>query len=122
MPGDLSARVTMSGLSAVLALTAAAGWIAGAQGAAGVAGGGAVALVNFRWLARSVASIAARAGEDRTAVVGWRRTWLRHLLTVGALGLLLGGGWAHPLAVILGLSVLPPVLVAQGLFAARQGD
>ncbi len=122
MPSDLSARVTVSGLSAVLALTAAAGWIAGAQAAAGVAGGGAIALVNFRWLARSVASIAALAGENRTAVVGWRGTWLRHLLTVGALGWLVGGGWAHPLGVIVGLSVLPPVLVAQGLHAARDRD
>lgn len=122
MPGDLSARVTMSGLAAVLALTAAAGWIGGAQWAAGVAGGGAIALVNFRWLARSVADIAALAGEDRTAVVGWRGMWLRHLLTVGALGFFVGGGWAHPLAVIVGLSVLPPVLVAQGLRAARETD
>ena len=122
MPSDLSARVTLSGLAAVLAVTAAAGWIAGAEGAAGVAGGGAIALVNFRWLAKSAARMAALAREDRSAVVGWRRMSLRHLLTVGALGFLVGGGWAHPLAVIVGLSVLPPVLVAQGLFAARQGD
>ena len=122
MPSDLSARVTLSGLAAVLAVTAAAWWIAGAEGAAGVAGGGAIALVNFRWLAKSAARMAALAREDRSAVVGWRRMSLRHLLTVGALGFLVGGGWAHPLAVIVGLSVLPPVLVAQGLFAARQGD
>ena len=122
MPSDLSARVTLSGLAAVLAVTAAAGWIAGAEGAAGVAGGGAIALVNFRWLAKSAARMAALAREDRSAVVGWRRMWLRHLLTVGALGFLVGGGWAHPLAVIVGLSVLPPVLVAQGLRAARRTD
>ena len=122
MPSDLSARVTVSGLPTVLALTAAAGWIAGAEGAVGVLGGGAVALVNFRWLARSVAKMAALAREDRSAVVGWRGVWLRHLLTVGALGFLVGGGWAHPLAVIVGLSVLPAVLVAQGLRAARETD
>ena len=122
MPSDLSARVTMSGLSAVLALSATAGWIAGAEGAAGVAGGGAIALVNFRWLARSVANVVALAREERTTVMGWHRRWFRHLLTVGALGLLLGSGWAHPLAVIVGLSVLPAVLVAQGLRAARETD
>ena len=122
MPGDLSARVTMSGLAAVLAVTAAAGWIAGAEGAAGVAGGGAVALVNFRWLARSVVGIAALAREGQPVGVRFGGIWLRHLAAFGGLGLLLGSGLAHPLAVIVGLSVLPPVLVAQGLRAARESD
>ncbi|MGH7262651.1 MAG: ATP synthase subunit I, partial [Candidatus Rokuibacteriota bacterium] len=84
----------MSGLPTVVALAAAAGWIAGAEGAVGVAGGGAIALVNFRWLAKSAARMAAFAREDRSVVVGWRGMWLRHLLTVGAVGFLVGGGWA----------------------------
>ena len=120
--GDLSSRVTGSGLATVVTLSAAAGWAAGVEGAAGVAGGGAIALLNFRWLARSMASVAAVVRDGGSGGAAVRGAWLRHLSTVGALGLLLGSGWTHPLAVIVGLSVLPPILVAQGLFAARRGD
>ncbi|MBI2554552.1 MAG: ATP synthase subunit I [Candidatus Rokubacteria bacterium] len=121
--GDLASRVTVSGLSTVVAMAAVAGWIGGLEGAAGVAGGGAVAILNFRWLARSVATVVARVrGEGRSGGVAFRGIWLRHVTTLGALGFLLGSGWTHPLAVIIGLSALPPVLVAQGLFAARQAD
>jgi len=120
--GDLSGRVTWSGLAAVIALSAVAGWAAGVEGAAGVAGGGAVALLNFRWLARSVANAAALVRDGGSGGAALRGAWLRHLSTVGALGLLLGSGWTHPLGVIVGLSVLPPILVAQGLRAAREAD
>jgi len=120
--GDLSGRVTWSGLAAVGALSAVAGWAAGVEGAAGVAGGGAVALLNFRWLARSVANAVALVRDGGSGGAALRGAWLRHLSTVGVLGLLLGSGWTHPLAVILGLSVLPPILIAQGLRAAREAD
>ena len=120
--GDLSSRVTWSGLATVAALSVAAGWAAGVEGAAGVAGGGAIALLNFRWLARSMANVAALVRHGGSAGAGVRGAWLRHLSTVGALGLLLGSGWTHPLAVVLGLSVLPPILIAEGLRAAREAD
>ncbi len=120
--GDLSGRVTWSGLSAVIALSAVAGWAADVEGAAGAAGGGAVALLNFRWLARSVANAVVLVRDGGSGGAALRGAWLRHLSTVGALGLLLGSGWTHPLAVIAGLSVLPPILVAQGLRAAREAD
>jgi hypothetical protein len=120
--GDLSGRVTWSGIATVGALSATAGWVAGVEGAAGVAGGGAVALLNFRWLARSVANVAALVRDGGPGGVALGGAWLRHLSTVGALGLLLGSGWTHPLAVILGLSVLPPIVIAEGLRAAREAD
>src|SRR3990167_2122265 len=120
--GDLSGRVTWSGVAVVMALSAVAGWAAGVEGAAGVAGGGAVALLNFRWLARSVANAVVLVRDGGSGGAALRGAWLRHLSTAGALGLLLGRGWAHPLAVIAGLSVLPPILVAKGLRAAREAD
>ena len=120
--GDLSGRVTWSGLAAVGALSAAAGWAVGAEAAAGVVGGGAVALLNFRWLTRSAAHVAALVRDGGPGGVALRGAWLRHLSTVGALGLLLGSGWTHPLAVILGLSILPPIVIAEGLRAAREAD
>ena len=42
------------------------------------------------------------------------------LVTFGALGLLVAQGWAHPVAVAVGLAALPPVLLAQGLLDARR--
>src|SRR3972149_669154 len=103
--GDLSGRVTWSGLAAVVALSAVAGWAAGVEGATGVAGGGAVALLNFRWLARSVANVVALVRDGGSGGAGLR-----------------GAGRPPPLAVTAGLSVLPPILIAQGLRAAREAD
>jgi hypothetical protein len=37
----------------------------------------------------------------------------------GAVGLLLWSGLVHPVALIAGLSILPPVLIAAGLRSAR---
>ena len=44
---------------------------------------------------------------------------LRHVLLFGAVALLLGYSLVHPLTLVAGLSVLPPVLIAFGLRAAR---
>ena len=54
MTADLAARVTWTGAATVAALTVGAWWLAGVPAAAGVSGGGGIALVNFRWLARDV--------------------------------------------------------------------
>ena len=47
---DLAARVTWSGAASVAAMTAGAWGLAGADAAAGVAGGGGIALLNFRFV------------------------------------------------------------------------
>lgn len=102
------------------ALSAGAWWLAGAPAAAGVGGGGAIALVNFRWLARDVGRAGALIVEGRTGIGRIGRIGLRQLVTFGGLGLLIAQGWAHPVAVGVGLATLPPVLLAQGLLAARR--
>jgi hypothetical protein len=88
--------------------------------AAGVGGGGGIALVNFRWLARDVGRAAALIAEGSTGVGRLSRMGLRQVFTFGALGLLVAQGWAHPVAVVIGLAALPPVLLAQGLLDARR--
>ena len=40
---------------------------------------------------------------------------LRHLFLFAALGILLWSGYVHPLGLVAGLSVIPPVLIAQAL-------
>ncbi len=109
---DLVSRVTLHCLVAIAALAAGAGWLAGLPGAAGAAAGGAIALLHFRWLARG-----ALRGEGGFTL-GLTGLGLRSAGAFGALALTLAGGWAHPLAVLAGLSVLPPVLIAEGVRSA----
>ena len=108
---ELVSRVTLLTLLAILTVTAAAGLVAGITGATGAAAGGAIALLNFRWLARGAASV---VQEGRGRRLGLAAVSLRYLATFCALALVLSTGWAHPLAVVVGLSVLPPVLIAHG--------
>jgi hypothetical protein len=120
MTADLAARVTWTGAATVAAMTAAAWWLAGLPAAAGVGGGGGIAIVNFRWLARDVGRATALIGEGSTGVRRISRVGLRQLFTFGALGVLVAQGWAHPVAVVVGLAALPPVLLAEGLLDARR--
>ncbi len=117
---ELAAKVTWSGGLTVAAITAGAWWVAGAPAAAGVGGGGAIALLNFRWLARDVSRATALIGEGGITVGRIGRVGLRQVVTLGALGVLIAQGWAHPVGVGIGLAALPPVLLAQGLLDARK--
>lgn len=101
-------------------MTAGAWWLAGAPAAAGVGGGGAIALVNFRWLARDVSRATATVVEGGAGIGRIGRVGLRQLVTFGALGVLVAQGWAHPVGVGVGLAALPPVLLVQGLLDARR--
>jgi hypothetical protein len=111
----LVSRVTVLGIFAIAAVTASAAWLWGVAGAAGTIGAGAIALLNFRWLARGAARALA-GGGPRGALVG---LGLRYLATLGALALLLSSGWAHPVAVVAGIAVLPLVLIVEGLRVTR---
>jgi hypothetical protein len=120
MIADLAARVTWTGAATVGAMTAGAWWLAGVPAAAGVGGGGAIALVNFRWLARDLGRATAMIAEGQGGVGRISRIGLRQLVTFGALGVLIAQGWAHPVGVGVGLAALPLVLLAQGLLDARR--
>ena len=116
---DLAVKVTWSGGLTVATITAGAWWLAGVPAAAGVGGGGAIALLNFRWLAREVSRATAPIAEGHgLGRIG--RMGLRQIVTFGALGVLIAQGWAHPVGVGVGLAALPPVLLAQGLLDARK--
>ena len=116
---DLTSRVMWAGAATVTVLSGAAWWVAGVQAAAGVAGGGGIALINFRWLARDVGGAVALVAEGRGGLARVGRIGLRQLFTLGGLGLLVAQGWVHPAAVGLGLAALPPVLLVQGLLDSR---
>ena len=118
---ELTSRVTWAGACTVAVIGGGAWWLAGLPAAAGVAGGGAIALLNFRWLARDVGRAVALVVEGRSGLARVGRIGLRQLVIFGALGVLVAHGWVHPAAVGLGLAALPPVLLIQGLLDARKG-
>ena len=116
---DLTSRVMWAGACTVAVLSGAAWWLAGVPAAAGVAGGGGIALINFRWLALEVGRAVLLVAEGRGGLARVGRIGLRQFVTFGGLGLLVAHGWVHPAAVGLGLAALPPVLFVQGLLHSR---
>jgi ATP synthase I chain len=115
---DLTADVTHRTAIAVLAASLAGGWLGGAPGALGVLTGGALGLVGFRLLA---SRLRAAAGGGPVPAAPWvALAALRFAAVSGVAALLFVGGWAHPVAWLIGYSVLPVVLVVQGLRSARE--
>lgn len=115
-PSNVTARVTAGTCALVAALAAPAGWLGGQTAALGVLAGGALAVVNFRWLAARAVAAASSAGVAGGAwLVG---TGLRLAAFAAACAVLLALEWAHPVALLAGLSVLPLALIVEGLRAA----
>ena len=116
-PGELTTRVTLDTCAAVAALAAVAAWLGGASAGLGVLAGGVLAVVNFRWLvARASAATAAGNAAASAWLVG---AGLRFAACTVACALLLTTGWAHPVALVAGFTVLPCDLIARGLAGAR---
>jgi hypothetical protein len=116
---DFARRVTLtvSLLAAVGVLLAVWGW--GARAGVGVLVGAAVAVLNFAWLARGLAQVAAAFAGGRP-----RRRWIlalsvRYLVSFTALAAPVALGWAHPAALGVGLTALPLALTVEGWRAAR---
>src|SRR3990167_2993557 len=114
---EFGARVISRGAlaGAAAALVAAWGW--GAPASGGVLVGAAVALLHFAWLARGVAlgaPGARRPGARWIVALG-----TRYLVTFAALAAPVALEWAHPVALGVGVTVLPLALTAAGLRAAR---
>jgi ATP synthase I chain len=116
---DLTSRVSRDACVLGAALTAPAAWLGGMDGALGAAAGAGIAVVNFRWLASRVGATLAAASVERPgralAVV------LRLGALAAAVALLLVSGHADPLAIVVGLSVIPVTVIAEGLRTVREG-
>lgn len=117
-PSELTARVTRRACAASVVLALPAAWLAGAEGGVGVLAGGAIGVAGFRWMAAGVAREATVASAARGA---WLLAAVLRLTVVAVTtGALLASGWAHPVALLAGLTVLPCGVIAQGLRAARE--
>ena len=115
---DLTRGVTQRTALAVVVAAVAAGWVGGGPGVLGVVAGGALALGSFRLLAARLGAVVA-AGSPLTAP--WSLlAGLRFAVVAGVAGVLFVQGWAHPVALVAGLTALPCALVNLGLRAARQ--
>lgn len=79
----------------------------------GVLAGGALALFSFRMLA-------ARATAASAATPWLLTSSLRFIAIAAVAAVLFAHGWAHPLALLAGYSVLPVIVLAQGLRLARE--
>jgi ATP synthase I chain len=117
-PSDVTARVTAAMCALVVALAVPAGWLGGPAAVLGVLAGGALAVVNFRWLATRAIAVVSGAGVPGAAwLIG---AGLRLTAFAATCALLLAFEWAHPLALLAGLSVLPCAVIVEGLRAASR--
>ena len=116
---DLVGRVSRAVLALLAPLTLVGGLLAGRPGAFGVLAGGLISLASFTWIARGVRSSAKLFAGGRAHPLWALGLALRYILLFGAVALLLAYGLVHPLALVAGLSLLPPLLIAFGLRAAR---
>ena len=118
MASELRLRVTTDTAIVVAALALPAAWLAGTSGAVGLLAAGALTVGNFWWLSRA----ATRAGDPaarRREVAGWvLGAGARFAVLFAAFAALCAGGYAHPVSVVVGLSVLPCAVIAQGLRSA----
>jgi hypothetical protein len=111
---ELTRRVTATAAAVALPLAVAGAWLGGRDAVVGVLAGAALAVWSFRRLA-------ARASGGAAPGVAWMVTaGLRFVAVASAAGLLLALGWAHPVAVLAGYSVLPVVVVVHGLRLAKE--
>jgi len=114
---NVTARVTVETCALVAVLAVPTGWLGGPTAALGVFAGGALAVVNFRWLAARAVAVASSASVAGGAwLVG---AGLRLAAFAAACAVLLALEWAHPLALLAGLSVLPWAVIVEGLRAAN---
>lgn len=114
-PSTFVKRTTVDTVAVLVIVAAGVGWVGGTSAALGVLAGGALATANLWWLARR-AVVATESPASTWSVVAVVR-----LAVVGlGVGVVLASGVAHPLGVVAGLTVLPFVLVARGLVAARE--
>ena len=118
-PARFLMRVTVDSTIAVLALAGPAAWLGGPAAGLGLLIGGGLGVGNLWWLAGGALALGGGASRGRR----WSRAAAGRLAAVAAvLGLVLATGLAHPVALVMGLTVLPCALVTEGLRGAMRAE
>jgi hypothetical protein len=111
-------RVTVDAALLAVGLALAGGWLGGRSALFGVVAGAALALADFWWLSARVDA----AASDAPRVLAWvGSAGLRLAGVAVAVALLFLTQQFDPLALVVGLAVLPCALVVRGLGLAREG-
>src|SRR5688572_7152545 len=105
-PTGFLARVALESAVAVGVLAVGAAWLAGSSAGIGVLAGGGLAVANVWWLGRRAAAL------TTGGIARWSLGAILRLAVVGlAVAIVLTSGVAHPVGVVVGLTVLPFALV-----------
>jgi ATP synthase I chain len=118
MSSDFVGRVSRAMLVALAPVAAGGAFLAGWPGAIGSLAGGFISLGSFRWIAHAAARASMSSGRTGLALSALA-VGARHLALFGVLAWVLWSGAAHPVALLAGLSVLPPIVIVLGLSEAR---
>jgi len=118
MDRDLVARVSRTALAIATLAAAGGGFLAGPSGALGVLAGALISVWSFRWLARGAQRATASFAGGHARPLWVLALALRYLVLFGLIVVLLRAG-LHPVAVMVGLALLPPILIAHGWQSAR---
>jgi hypothetical protein len=116
---ELVGRVSRTSLIILAPVSLAGGLLGGLAGALGTLAGGLLSLASLFWLSRGVRSVDGFFAGGRKHPLWVIALGCRYSLLFGAVALLLWSGAVHPVALLAGLSVLPPVLIILGLRATR---
>ena len=119
MGPELVARVSRISLMLLVPVSLASAWIGGAASAIGTVAGGLLSLGTLYWVSRGARNAGAFLAGGRSHKLWVIALGLRYAVLFGVIALLLRTGAAHPLGLVAGLSVLPPVVIILGLRAVR---
>jgi ATP synthase I subunit len=112
-PWSFLGRVTVETGITVVVLAFGAAWLFGMRAGIGIAAGGLLGVGNLWWLAS--AALGALDGQR-----GWPVTaGLRFAAVAGAAAVMFATGLAHPVAVVVGFTVVPCELIVRGLLSAH---
>ena len=120
MDRELVEGVTRTTAIALIPVAVVAWAIGGWPGAAGVLAGALVSLASFRWIARGARRASHLFAGGRPGTLWLLGLGTRHVTLFAAIAVCLWSEVAHPLALLAGLSLLPPVLILFGLRTAAR--
>lgn len=120
MGRDVVARVAWPAALALVLVAAAAFSLAGVRGLLGVLAGGGIGLASVAWLAMGSGRAAALLRGRRVHPLWLLSLGFRHISLFAALAALLWSDSVHPIGLMAGLTILPPVLIIQALCAGAR--